>query len=408
MEKHTLQPIGFSEEVLAIEPEMIAARRWLHEHAERSFEEHETTAWLEKQLQKLEGITVDRPNKTGLVAHLHGTKAGMPAVLGIRADIDALPMPELSGLPYASKNEGVMHACAHDGHAAILLAAAACLSHSRGSFCGEVRFFFQHAEELPPGGAIEMIRAGAAEGVDAMLSLHLSSNFPTGAYGIRPGILTANVDRFDITVRGHGGHCAFPEQCSDPIVAAAQLVLALQTIVSRRMAAAEPAVVSVCKIEGGTAYNIIPDEVRLTAAVRSFGREARAHIEREVRRIAQGIGDSCGVTCEVVYDEGYPSVINDPALTELAEEMVLSRFPASQVLHIDRLMPGEDYAYFVTPERPGFFMELGSGNAEKGCAAPHHNSAYRLDEDTLRYGLQFELDMVRALLDGTRAKIDRE
>lgn len=401
-------PIGFSDEVLAIEPELIEARRWLHAHAEVSFEEYETTAWLEAELKKLDGITIDRPTKTGLVAHLHGTKAGTPAVLGIRADIDALPMPEYSKLPFASLNEGVMHACAHDGHAAILLTAAKCLSRSRDSFCGEVRFFFQHAEELPPGGAIEMVRAGAADGVDTMLSLHLSSNFPTGAYGIRPGILTSNVDAFYITVRGKGGHCAFPELSVDPVVAAAQLVLSLQTIVSRRMAAIEPAVISVCEIKGGTAYNIIPDEVKLSASVRSFGEASRAKIEQEVRRIAEGVAESYGVTCEIDYQEGYPSVINDEALTELAEATVLERFPASQVLHIDRLMPGEDYAYFVTPERPGFFMELGSGNAEKGCAAPHHNSNYRLDEDALRYGLQFELDMVRTLLDGTRTHIDRE
>ena len=398
---------GFSQEVLSAQASLIADRRWLHRHAERSFEEYKTTAWLEAQLAGLDGVTIDRPTKTGLVAHVLGTKPGKGHVLGIRADIDALPMPEEAPVPFASETPGVMHACGHDGHAAILLSAVRLLSRSRESFCGEVRCFFQHAEELPPGGAIEMVRAGANEGVEVMLSLHLSSNYPTGMLGMRPGVLTSNVDKFEITVRGKGGHCAFPEQCQDPIPAACELVLALQTVVSRRLSANDPAVISVCSLNGGTAYNIIPDEVKISASVRSFGADTREKIETEVNRISAGIAAAHNVTCTVNYEKGYPSVVNDPALTGTVRALMAERFGEERLLSLDPLMPGEDFSYFLSEKVPGFFLELGSGNAEKGCAFPHHNTKYCLDEDALAYGLQYELDSVRALLDGTGSFFER-
>lgn len=392
---------GFSEEVLRTEPALIEERRWLHQHAEVSFKELKTTDWLEEQLAGLEGVTATRPTKTGLVASVKGTKPGKAHIIGIRADIDALPIPEEAPVPFASETPGVMHACGHDGHAAILLSTVRLLSKSRESFCGEVRCFFQHAEELPPGGAIEMVRAGANEGVEAMFSLHLSSNYPTGALGMREGVLTSNVDKFEITVRGKGGHCAFPEQCQDPVIAACSLVLDLQTIVSRRLPAKEPAVISVCAIEGGTAYNIIPGEVRIKASVRSFGESTREKIEAEVRRIALGVGESFGVSCAVEYDKGYPSVVNDPEMTALVRRLMGERFGNEQLLELEPLMPGEDFSYFLSDTVPGYFLELGSGNAGKGCAFPHHNTKYCLDEDALKYGVQYELDTVRALLDGT-------
>lgn len=399
---------GFSQEVKDAERALTEDRRWLHRHAEVSFQEHKTTAWLEEQLTGLDGVTIEKPTKTGLVVRVFGTRPGRAHVLGIRADIDALPMPEETPLPFASETPGVMHACGHDGHAAILLSAVRLLSRSRESFCGEVRCFFQHAEELPPGGAIEMVRAGANKGVEAMLSLHLSSNFPTGMLGMRTGVLTANVDKFEITVRGKGGHCAFPEQCKDPVTAACELVLALQTVVSRRLSAKDPAVISVCAVNGGTAYNIIPDEVRIAASVRSFGTGTREKIETEVRRIAAGTAMRGDVTCEVEYEKGYPSVVNDPALTALVRRLMTERFGKEQLMELDPLMPGEDFSYFLSEDVPGFFLELGSGNAEKGCAFPHHNTKYCLDEDALAYGLQYELDSVRALLDGTGCFFEKE
>ncbi len=393
--------MNFEPAVSALEPKLIEWRRHLHAHPEVSFEETETTAYIAGVLNEMGVDAIDRPTKTGLVAHIYGTKPGTPAVVGVRADIDALPMPEHNDLPYRSTVENVMHACGHDGHTAMLLGLARLLQDAKDSFCGEARLIFQHAEELPPGGAIELLRAGAVDGVDAMLGLHLSSNFDTGVFGVKSGVLTANVDRFDVTVVGKGGHCAFPEQCNDPVLAAGEIVLALQSVVSRRVAANEPAVVSVCEIHGGTAYNIIPNEVKLTASVRSFGDGTRKLIERDAEKICESVAAAHGCTADFVWESGYPSVINDARMTALASERIRSRFGADRLLTIGCIMPGEDYSYFLDG-RPGFFVELGTRNAAKQTDRPHHNPNYRMDEDALKAGLQYEFDMVQLLLNGNR------
>lgn len=392
---------AFDPAVLDIEAELIEWRRHMHKYPEVSFEEYNTTEYIAAKLKGFGDIKIERPTRTGLVARIFGTKQGSPAVLGIRADIDALPMPEENDLPYASTVPNVMHACGHDGHAAILLALAKLLYESRESFCGEARLIFQHAEELPPGGAIELLRAGALDGVDTVIALHLSSNWDTGIFGVKSGVLTAAVDSFDITVHGKGGHCAFPEQCTDPVVTAAQLVMALQTIVSRRIGATQPAIVSVCQIHGGTAYNIIPNDVTLTAAVRSFDPNVREGIQAEVRRIANGVCGSAGASCDVKWNSGYPSVVNDDKLCALADAAIAKRFGSEMIDHIGCIMPGEDYAYFLDG-RPGFFVELGTRNAEKSCDMPHHNPRYRMDEDALKYGLQYFVDMTREILSGNK------
>lgn len=391
----------FDPEVRAIEPELITWRRHLHQHPEVSFEETQTTLWLLARLREIGLEQIDRPTETGLVAHIHGTKAGKPAVVAFRADIDALPMHEENDLPYCSENPTAMHACGHDGHAAMLLALAKLLQENREHFCGEARLVFQHAEELPPGGAIELIRAGALDGAEAVLGLHLSSNFETGQFALKEGVLTSNVDRFTVTVTGRGGHCAFPEQCADPLLAASEIVLSLQSIVSRRIPANEPAVVSVCEFHAGTAYNIIPNEALINASVRCFGEETRKLIEREARNISESVAKAHGCTARLDWFSGYPSVVNDAKLTAEAERVITARFGAAQTQSIGVIMPGEDFSYMLDG-RPGFFVELGTRNAEKQSAEPHHNPRYRLDEDALLYGVQYQYDFARALLDGTR------
>jgi len=391
----------FDPEVRAIEPDLIRWRRHLHQHPEVSFEETQTTHWLEQQLREIGVDAIDRPTKTGLVAHIFGTKPGKPAVVAFRADIDALPMQEENDLPYASANAGAMHACGHDGHAAMMLSLARLLHDHRERFCGEARLIFQHAEELPPGGAIELVRAGALEGAEAVLGLHLSSAFETSMFALKDGVLTSNVDRFTVTVMGRGGHCAFPEQCADPLLAASEIVTALQSIVSRRIPANEPAVVSVCEFHAGTAYNIIPNEALLNASVRSFGESTRQLIEREARTICESVAAAHGCTARLDWFDGYPSVVNDVKLTAEAERVIVERFGSAQTQKIGVIMPGEDFSYMLAG-RPGFFVELGTRNAEKQTDAPHHNPRYRLDEDALLFGVQYQYDVARALLDGTR------
>ena len=383
--------------VTRIIPELRAWQEHLHRNPELSFEEFETTAHLAELLSVMPGVSVSRPTKTGLVASIRGEKDGRQTVLGVRGDIDALPIEEASGLPYASARPGVMHACGHDGHTAMLLGLAKLLSAQRASFSGEARLFFQHAEELPPGGAVELVRAGAADGVDAMLGLHLSTNWPTGVFGVRAGVLTAAVDRFDITVKGKGAHCSFPEQGVDAIVTTAQLILALQTISARRVAATDPVIVSICQANAGTAYNILPDEMTLTGAVRSFDPAVRERIKALIGEITAGITASAGASYDYVWDAGYASVFNDEKLTALAEQTLLSRFGKENIDHIGPIMPGA-YFYPFLENPPGFFVELGSRCPEKGCDRPHHNPGYRLDQDALPYGVQYLYDMALKLL----------
>ena len=389
---------NFSVEVEALENEMIAWRRHLHANPELSFQETETSNFIAQQLASFGGIEILRPTATGVIGRVLGLQAGPGRVIGIRGDIDALPLREENDLPYRSTRPNVMHACGHDGHTAMLLGLAKLLSTKRANFPGEVRLVFQHAEELPPGGAVELVRAGAVEGVDLMLGLHLSTNYNLGTFGIKSGVLTAAVDRFDITLSGKGGHCAYPEQCADPLLALAHLIVALQTIVSRRVPPEKQAVVSVCAANAGSAYNIIPDTAHLSASVRSFSPGTRRLVEEEVHRIASGVAQGMGVEAEVLYQLGYPSVVNDLALTNLTEEIILKRFGESHLEHIGTIMPGEDFSYF-TENRPGFFVELGSRNPGNQCDQPHHNPHYRLDESALKYGLQYLTDMVVALLE---------
>lgn len=391
----------YDPEVRAIEPDLIAWRRYLHQNPEVSFEEVNTTRWLEQKLREIGVDEIARPTDTGLVARIFGKKAGESAVVAFRADIDALPIQEENDLPYCSGVNGAMHACGHDGHASMQLALAKLLCENRESFCGEARLIFQHAEELPPGGAIELVRAGALTGAEAVLGLHLSSNFDTGMFAAKSGVLTSNVDRFTVTVVGRGGHCAFPEQCADPLLAGSEIVLALQSIVSRRIAATEAAVVSVCEFHAGTAYNIIPNTAVLNASTRSFGEQTRQMIEREVKNISQSIAAAHGCTAEVEWFSGYPSVVNDERLTAEAECVIAARFGEKQMQVIGVIMPGEDFSY-MQEGRPGFFVELGTRNAALQTDAPHHNPHYRMDEAALIHGVQYEYDIARELLDGTR------
>lgn len=381
----------FSECVEKILPQCVEWRRELHRHPELAFREEETTRFLADELAKIPGLEISRPTKTGVVADLKGVFPGRR--IGLRADIDALPIQEATGLEFASCVPGVMHACGHDGHTAMLLSLARLMAEKKEQLHGEVRFIFQHAEELPPGGAAEMTAAGVADGLEELYGFHLSSNYPTGTFGVRCGALTSATDRFDITVVGKGGHSAFPETCVDPVVIAAQIILALQTIVSRSIRAVEPAVVSVCMLSAGQAYNVIPGEVQITGSTRTFDAGTREDLPVRMEKIVQGICASAGADYRFSFEKGYASVINDRALTLQARQLIADTFGESAVLDIDPVMPGEDFSAFLT-KCPGCFVELGARNEAKDCANPHHNSKYRMDEDALGYGLEYLYQLV--------------
>ena len=364
--------------------QVVAWRRHFHRHAELSFQEFATTDYIEAQLQTMEGVTISRPTKTGLVARIKGSKPGR--TVAIRADIDALPIQECNDLDFCSENPGVMHACGHDGHTAMLLGVAALASRHREDLCGELVCIFQHAEELPPGGAIELYEAGVMNGVDEIYGCHLSSNYPTGKLGVRSGALTAATDRFDIVIKGKGGHSSMPELCVDPIVTGAQVITALQNIVARNIRALEPAVVSVCQLSAGDAYNIIPQEMTITGSVRTFSEEIRAAIPARIEKITAGICASAGADYSFSYELGYATVINDKTLTGYVEEALAGWFGPDSILPIEPVMPGEDFSA-LHKDCPACFVEIGTRDLSKGTNTPHHNPAYRMDEEGLRYGL---------------------
>lgn len=373
-------------EVKAMHQQVIEWRRHFHKHAELSFQEFETSDYIETQLKSFGNVEISRPTKTGVIGKIHGSQPG--PTIAFRADIDALPMTETSGLPYASVNSGAMHSCGHDGHTAILLGLAKILSEKTAQIKGTVVCIFQHAEELPPGGAIEMVKAGVMDGVDEIYGLHLSSNYPTGKFGVVTGALTSATDSFDVKAIGKGGHSSLPEQCVDPIIMASQIVLGLQNITARRISAYETAVLSVCQINGGDAYNIIPGEVLLRGSVRTFSKDLRNRMPEMIEEISSGIAASMGGRCEVTYTRGYDSVINDEALTNVAREAIADYFGHDAVLEIKPVMPGEDFSAFTEAANcPGTFIEIGTRNPEKGTDKPHHNPAYLMDEDGLYYGL---------------------
>ena len=382
----------------ALLPRCIEDWRWFHQHAELSFQEFETAAYIEKALEEIPGLALSRPTATSVMAVL---KTGRPGrCLAIRADIDALPIDEANQLPYRSCNQGAMHACGHDGHAAILLNAVRLLAARREELAGELRFIFQHAEETPPGGAVEVIRAGVLEGVDEVFGLHLTSTLPTGKFGICSGVLTSATDRFEIEITGKGGHSSMPQECVDPIVVGAQIIMGLQTVLSRSIKPSDMAVLSVCQANAGSAYNIIPGSMHLTGSVRSYDEAVRQTAEQRIRAISQGIGQAAGARVEVDYIRGYDSIYNDPALTQWARELIAQQFGPEAVQELSPIAPGDDFCYY-DQVCPGFFLELGAADPAKGSDAPHHNARYRLDEDALAYGLEYT-----AALLARRCRID--
>ena len=379
--------------VLAAKDRLIEDRRWLHRHAELSWKETETAAYLENALAEIGGLTLSRPTPTSVMAVLRTGRPGR--TVAIRADIDALPIHEENELEYRSIHPGAMHACGHDGHAAILLNAVRLVCQDAAHLGGEVRFIFQHAEETPPGGAVEVIAAGVLDGVDEVYGLHLTSILPTGRFGVCPGVLTSSTDRFDVTVQGKGGHSSMPQECVDPIVTGAQIICGLQTVVARSLAPADAAVLSVCRVRAGEAYNVIPNTFEITGSVRTYDETVRNKIEARIRAIAEGTAAAAGAEARVTYSRGYDSIVNDPELTKMGRALIADTFGPEAVADLSPIAPGDDFCYY-SQKCPGFFVELGAANPAVGSDAPHHNPRYKLDEDALLYGVEYTVALLES------------
>lgn len=374
----------FTETIDQVMPDVIAWRRHLHQYPEPSFLEVETTEYLVKEIQKIGNIRIERPTKMGLVAYLKGSKPG--PVIALRADIDALEMPELTGLEFASKNEGVMHACGHDSHAAMLLGSLKVLYTHQAELEGEYVFIFQPAEETLPGGARDLVAAGVMDNVDAVLGQHVAIDKLVGHVGVKAGPIMASYDNFDIIISGRGGHASSPHLAIDPIPPTVQLVSSLQQIVSRQVNPMEPAVVSVTCINGGTANNIIPDAVTIKGTVRTYTPENREAIADRIQKMAENISAASDCKAEVHYVFGYPTVINTPEYADAIEQLAEDIFGEGTTIPMKPNMGGEDFAYYLQ-KAPGCFYTLGIQNPEKGCIYGVHNTKFVLDEDAFHTGV---------------------
>ena len=383
--------------IAAHQDEMIAIRRDLHQHPEVAFEETRTAHIIAQRLKEL-GLEVrEGLATTGVVGVLRGGKAKQKArTIMIRADIDALPIVEANDVAYRSEYVGKMHACGHDGHVAIGLAVAAVLAEQRAELTGNVVFAFQPAEERA-SGAEAMINQGALENphVDAVIGLHLWAPLPVGTVGVKPGPIFASADEIILTVRGRGGHGAMPELNVDPIVAAAQIVTALQTLVSREISPFHPAVVTIGAIHGGSAFNVIADTVEMRGTVRTHDEKDRAHLLQRISELAEEVAHGMRATCTFANDIGIPPCVSDPAMTEVVRRAAVATVGEDQVTAECIQTVGDDMAFFLNAV-PGCYFLVGVGNAAKGITAPHHSAHFDMDEDGLLVGAEV---LTRAALD---------
>ena len=380
-----------AEAVRTIEPDLIAVRRDLHAHPELGFQEHRTAGVVASELARLGIPHQTGIGKTGVVGLIEGGRPG--PCLAIRADMDALPIQEQSGLPFASTTPGLMHACGHDIHTTTLLGVAAVLRDLAPQLAGTVKLVFQPAEE-GLGGMAAMLDDGLLDGprIDRALGFHNHPDMPVGQFGYARGAVLAASDRFEITVHGKSGHAAYPHTTIDPIVAAASLVMQLQTVVSREVPPMRPAVVTVGAIHGGEAHNIIPDSVLIKGTVRTLHAEVRDLAEAAIGRLCAGLPGTMRARAEFVYRRGVPALVNDDTVLDAAVAAVRRQL-GDVVQEGEPSLGGEDFA-LLAELVPSFQLRIGSG--QPGRADRLHNSAYQPDEACIGLGVQA---LARAALD---------
>jgi amidohydrolase len=371
--------------------QVVEWRRHLHRHPELSFQERETAAFIAETLGSFGGaLQIERPAENAVVARLDTGRPGRTVAL--RADIDALPIEEQSGVEFASEVPGVMHACGHDGHTAMLLGAAQQLVADPDRLPGgEVRFIFQPAEELAPGGARDLVAAGALEGVDFVYGCHLWSQMETGKVAAMPGPFMAAADFFRLAITGRGGHGGMPHDATDTIAIASQVVANLQHIVARRIDPGESAVVTIGAFHAGDAPNVIPGRAELAGTVRSFDPAIRERLPRLIEDVIRGVTSAHGAEYELEYDLGYQPVVNDEAATAL----VRGQIGDGELATIAPIMGGDDFSAYLA-EAPGCYAFIGA--APEGDAFPHHHPRFAIDERALATGVRLHVDVATAAL----------
>jgi amidohydrolase len=382
--------------VADLQPDIQAWRRDIHEHPELQYDVHRTAAFVADRLKEFGCDEVATGlGRTGVVGVIKGRKPpgkGDVRVIGLRADMDALPIEEATGLPHASKTPGRMHACGHDGHTAMLLGAARYLAETR-NFAGDAVVIFQPAEE-GGAGAAAMIKDGLFDRfpVDQVYGMHNGPGIPIGSFAIRPGPIMASTDAVNIHIEGRGGHAARPHISIDSVLVGAQLITALQSVVSRSVDPLESAVVSICEFHAGSARNVIPQTAELKGTVRALTAEVRALVEKRLRDVIDGVARMTGAKIDLDFERGYPVVVNHAAQTEVAVEVARKVAGEGNVHEMPPLMGGEDFAYMLE-RRPGAFIFCGNGHT-----AGLHHPAYDFNDDAIVYGTSFWIKLVENTL----------
>ncbi|UGV25975.1 amidohydrolase [Rhodopseudomonas boonkerdii] len=379
--------------IVELQPEITAWRRDLHQHPELLYDVHRTAAFVAEKLKAfgcdevVEGI-----GRTGVVGVIKGKK-GAGGVIGLRADMDALPIEEQTNLSYASKTPGKMHACGHDGHTSMLLGAAQYLAETR-NFAGDAVVIFQPAEE-GGAGADAMIKDGLMDrfGIQKVYGMHNNPGMPIGSFSMRTGPIMAAMDRIGITIEGVGGHAAYPHKTIDPVMAGSQLIMAFQSIVSRTVSPLDSAVISICEFHAGHASNVIPASAELRGTVRTLRKEVRDLVEKRMNEVCAGVALQTGARITLNYDRGYPVVVNHPEETRLAAKIAGEVGGAANVAtDMEPVMGAEDFAYMLEA-RPGAFIFMGNGDS-----AGLHHPAYNFNDDAIVYGSSYWVKLVETSL----------
>lgn len=361
--------------------EIIGWRRYFHQHPEVSGQEFETQKKVMEILTSM-GIEGKKIAGTGVIADIVGGKPGK--TVAFRADMDALAMSDEIAQPYCSQSEGVCHACGHDGHMAGLLGLAGAFMENREDLPGRVRLLFQPSEEWFDGGATDMIAEGCLEGVDYILGLHIWQPVPVGHVGVNE-VMMGSPNCFEIMVQGVGGHGSMPHQTVDPILVGSQIVMALNTIVSRSMDPLETGVLSIGEFHSGSAFNVIPDKALIKGNMRTLSTEVRDLMFRRIEEICSGICEAMGATYTLEKVYGYPTLVNDPKVLEIARAVIDERYGREKRLDVKPTLGGEDFSYYLE-KVPGVFIFPGGGNEERGITYPHHHPKFDMDESVLLQG----------------------
>jgi amidohydrolase len=375
---------------------MVSWRRELHENPEPGFEEFETSKKIEQELTKLGYNLTTGVGVTGIVATMTGAKKGKTILL--RADIDALKMQEENDIPYKSKKDGLMHACGHDTHTAMLLGAAKYFSEHQ-DFNGTVKLVFQSAEEGPmPGGGSYVVKEGHLDDVDAVFALHITTSEEYGTFVYKPGPALAAPDEFEIIVKGVGTHASAPQSGVDPIVASSAIIQGIQTIISRQISPLNPAVITVSTIHGGSAFNIIPDQVTMTGTIRTLDEELRQDIFKKLRKISQEIASAYSCEASLHIIEAYPPLINDTKMGSFAYNIAKELVGEEKaIIAKEPSMGGEDFAYYLQ-KKPGAFLWLGGRPLDEKNIYYNHNPKFNVDEKSFLIGLAFHINIVKEFL----------